>query len=186
MNLQVKQRIPLKIKRMGINGEGIGFYKKTLVFVPGALKGEEVFCQIVSVKRNFVQAKLLKINKASKFRVDPECGVYEECGGCQLMHLRYDKQLEFKTDLLGQALKKFKQFQTLVVRQIGKKLKCIRTDNGGEYCGPFDVYCKQQGIRHEKTPPKTTQLNGLAERMNRTLIERVRCMLTEAKLPKVF
>ena len=39
MNLQVKQRIPLKIKRMGINGEGIGFYKKTLVFVPGALKG---------------------------------------------------------------------------------------------------------------------------------------------------
>ena len=39
MNLQVKQRIPLKIKRMGINGEGIGFYKKTLVFVPGALEG---------------------------------------------------------------------------------------------------------------------------------------------------
>lgn len=108
MNLQVKQRIPLKIKRMGINGEGIGFYKKTLVFVPGALKGEEVFCQVVSVKRNFVQAKLLKINKASKFRVEPECGVYEECGGCQLMHLRYDKQLEFKTDLLAQALKKFK------------------------------------------------------------------------------
>jgi len=100
MNLQVKQCIPLKIKRMGINGEGIGFYKKTLVFVPGALKGEEVFCQIVSVKRNFVQAKLLKINKASKFRVDPECGVYEECGGCQLMHLRYDKQLEFKMDLI--------------------------------------------------------------------------------------
>ncbi len=108
MNLQVKQRIPLKIKRMGINGEGIGFYKKTLVFVPGALKGEEVFCQIVSVKRNFVQAKLLKINKPSKFRVEPACSIYEDCGGCQLMHLRYDKQLEFKTDLLGQALKKFK------------------------------------------------------------------------------
>ena len=118
MNLQVKQRIPLKIKRMGINGEGIGFYKKTLVFVPGALKGEEVFCQIVSVKRNFVQAKLLKINKASKFRVEPECGVYEECGGCQLMHLRYDKQLEFKTDLLGQALKKFKpaNFESYEIR----------------------------------------------------------------------
>ena len=108
MNLQVKQRIPLKIKRMGINGEGIGFYKKTLVFVPGALKGEEVFCQVVSVKRNFVQAKLLKINKPSKFRVEPACSIYEDCGGCQLMHLRYDKQLEFKTDLLGQALKKFK------------------------------------------------------------------------------
>ena len=108
MNLQVKQRIPLKIKRMGINGEGIGFYKKTLVFVPGALKGEEVFCQVVSVKRNFVQAKLLKINKPSKFSVEPACSIYEDCGGCQLMHLRYDKQLEFNTALLGQALKKFK------------------------------------------------------------------------------
>ncbi|RDY00402.1 hypothetical protein CR513_16423, partial [Mucuna pruriens] len=40
--------------------------------------------------------------------------------------------------------------------------------------------------RHEKTPPKTPQLNGLAERMNRTLIERVRCMLSEARLPKHF
>lgn len=51
MSLRVKQRIPLKIKRMGINGEGIGFYKRTLVFVPGALKGEEVFCQATAVKK---------------------------------------------------------------------------------------------------------------------------------------
>ncbi|HEO6960468.1 TPA: 23S rRNA (uracil(1939)-C(5))-methyltransferase RlmD, partial [Streptococcus agalactiae] len=99
---------PLKIKRMGINGEGIGFYKKTLIFVPGALKGEEVFCQISSVRRNFAEAKLLKINKKSKNRVDPACSIYKECGGCQIMHLQYDKQLEFKTDIIRQALMKFK------------------------------------------------------------------------------
>ncbi|RDX66524.1 hypothetical protein CR513_54695, partial [Mucuna pruriens] len=85
-----------------------------------------------------------------------------------------------------QVLEKFKHFQALVERKLGKKVKCICSGNGGEYCGPFDVYCKEQGIRHEKTPPKTPQLNGLAERMNRTLIERVRCMLSEAKLPKHF
>ncbi|RVW62633.1 Retrovirus-related Pol polyprotein from transposon TNT 1-94 [Vitis vinifera] len=61
------------------------------------------------------------------------------------------------------------QFHALVERQSGEKLKCIRTDNGGEYSGPFDEYCKQHGIRHQKTPPKTPQLNGLAERMNMTL-----------------
>ena len=83
-------------------------------------------------------------------------------------------------------LEKFKEFHALVERQSRKKLKRICTDNGGEYCGPFDVYCKQYGIAHEKTPPKTPQLNGLAEMMNRTLIERVRCMLSEAKLPKQF
>ena len=42
----------------------------------------------------------------------------------------------------------FKQFQALVERETGKKVKCIRTNNGGEYCGPFDEYCKHQGIRH--------------------------------------
>ncbi|HEO4540254.1 TPA: 23S rRNA (uracil(1939)-C(5))-methyltransferase RlmD [Streptococcus agalactiae] len=108
MNVVLKQRIPLKIKRMGINGEGIGFYKKTLIFVPGALKGEEVFCQISSVRRNFAEAKLLKINRKSKNRVDPACSIYKECGGCQIMHLQYDKQLEFKTDVIRQALMKFK------------------------------------------------------------------------------
>lgn len=108
MNLKVKQKIPLKIKRMGINGEGIGFYKKTLVFVPGALKGEDIFCQITAVKRNFAQARLITINKKSKFRVEPACPIYRKCGGCQIMHLRYDKQLEFKDDLIAQSLKKFK------------------------------------------------------------------------------
>lgn len=92
---------------MGINGEGIVFYKKTLVFVPGALKGEDIFCQITSVKKNFVEAKLLSVNKASRFRVTPMCDIYETCGGCQIMHLKYDKQLEFKTDLLQQVLMKF-------------------------------------------------------------------------------
>lgn len=92
---------------MGINGEGIGFYQKTLVFVPGALKGEEIYCQVTSVKRNFAEARLLNVNKKSKFRVVPACTIYNECGGCQIMHLHYDKQLEFKTDLLRQALKKF-------------------------------------------------------------------------------
>ncbi|RDY07420.1 hypothetical protein CR513_08470, partial [Mucuna pruriens] len=82
--------------------------------------------------------------------------------------------------LKTKVLDKFKQFQALVERQLGKKVKCIHSDNGDEYCEPFD------GIRHEKTPPKTPQLNGLAERMNRTLIERIRCMLFEVKLPKHF
>ena len=80
----------------------------------------------------------------------------------------------------------FKQFHALVERQSGEKLKCIRTDNGGEYSGPFDEYCRQHGILHQKTPPKTPQLNGLAKRMNRTLVERVRCLLSQSQLPRSF
>ncbi|PHT50737.1 hypothetical protein CQW23_10484 [Capsicum baccatum] len=95
-----------------------------------------------------------------------------------------------KTELLeltkDQVLGVFKQFQVSIERETEKKLKCIRTDNGGKYCGPFDEYCKQQGIRHHKTPPKTPQLNGLVERMNKSLIERVRCLLSEEKFSNSF
>ncbi|CAL1399907.1 unnamed protein product [Linum trigynum] len=85
-----------------------------------------------------------------------------------------------------QALDVFKQFLALVERETGKKLKCIRTDNGGEYRGPFATFYKEHGIRQQFTPPKTPQLNGLAERMNRTLLERVRCLLSHSKLPQSF
>ncbi|RDX66440.1 hypothetical protein CR513_54790, partial [Mucuna pruriens] len=58
--------------------------------------------------------------------------------------------------------------KALVERQSDKKVKYIRYDNDDEYYGPFDVYCKQQGIKHEKTPPKTPQLNDLTKRMNKS------------------
>ncbi|GJY36124.1 putative RNA-directed DNA polymerase [Tanacetum coccineum] len=48
------------------------------------------------------------------------------------------------------------------------------------------TYHIEHGIQHQKTPPKTPQLNGLAERMNRTLVERVRCLLSHAGLPASF
>lgn len=80
----------------------------------------------------------------------------------------------------------FEIFHRLVERQTGKKLRCIRTDNGGEYTGVFHQYYRAQGIRHEQTVPKTPQENGVAERMNRTIVERVRCMLSQSKLPKSF
>ena len=62
------------------------------------------------------------------------------------------------------------------------KLKCIRTDNGCQYIGTFDKKCKSQGIHHQKTP----QLNGLADRMKKTLVEGVKCVLSQAKLPNSF
>ncbi|PKI50488.1 hypothetical protein CRG98_029093 [Punica granatum] len=55
----------------------------------------------------------------------------------------------------------------------GMKLKCVRVDNGGEYIGPFENYCRTHRIKLEKTIPKTPQQNGLAEKMNRTIVERV-------------
>lgn len=55
-----------------------------------------------------------------------------------------------------QVLSSFKEFQARVEREIGRKLKCVRSDdNGGEYRGPFENYYKNEGIKLEKTVLKT-------------------------------
>ena len=75
----------------------------------------------------------------------------------------------------------------MVEREKGKSLKCLRTDNGGEYTSnKFENYCSEYAIRHEKTVPGTPQHNGVTERINRTIVEKVRCTLRMAKLPKPF
>ncbi|WP_122646833.1 23S rRNA (uracil(1939)-C(5))-methyltransferase RlmD [Enterococcus mediterraneensis] len=102
------QTIKLKIKRLGINGEGIGYYKRLIVFVPKALPTEEVMVKVTKATPRFAEAQLTKIVKSSPDRITPPCPFYDRCGGCQLQHLAYPQQLDFKRDLLKQSLEKFK------------------------------------------------------------------------------
>lgn len=65
----------------------------------------------------------------------------------------------------------------------GRKVKSIRTDNGGEYTSAeFTSYLTTKSIRHELTIPYTPQQNGVSERLNRTLVEFVRTMLVDLSL----
>lgn len=106
--VKIGQQLKIKIKRLGINGEGIGYYQRLIIFVPKALPHEEVTVKITKATPKFAEAELLKINKKSTDRITPPCQFYDRCGGCQLQHLSYEKQLDFKKDLLKQALAKFK------------------------------------------------------------------------------
>ena len=77
----------------------------------------------------------------------------------------------------GQVFVTFQKFHAMVERETGINLKCLRTDNGGEYTSnDFEGYCSHHGTRDEKTIPGTPQHNGVAERMNITIVEKVRCM----------
>jgi 23S rRNA (uracil1939-C5)-methyltransferase len=117
--IEVGQKFPLTIKRLGINGEGIGYFKRNVVFVKGALPGEEVTAQVEQVKRNFAEAKILQIRKTSPHRQPAPCPVYEVCGGCQLQHMTYDQQLLEKRDLILQSLERYVKelAATIEVRQ---------------------------------------------------------------------
>ncbi|WP_340372729.1 23S rRNA (uracil(1939)-C(5))-methyltransferase RlmD [Peribacillus sp. FSL E2-0218] len=104
--LEVNQTLPLTIKRLGINGEGVGYFKKKVVFVPGALPGEEIVASVTKVQPNFTEAKIKTIRKESPHRITAPCPVYAECGGCQLQHLSYDQQLVEKRDIVIQAMER--------------------------------------------------------------------------------
>ncbi|GAA0162316.1 hypothetical protein LIER_18433 [Lithospermum erythrorhizon] len=69
----------------------------------------------------------------------------------------------------------------------GKKIKRLRTDNGLEFCSSeFDEFCKNEGIARHHTVRHTPQQNGVAVHMNQTLLERARCMLSNAGLERKF
>ena len=86
-----------------------------------------------------------------------------------------------------QVFDRFLEWKALIEKSSGKKLKTLRTDNGGEYTSTkFTAYLKAEGVRHECTIPKTPEQNGVAERLNRTLVESSRSMLLDAKLPHKF
>ena len=87
----------------------------------------------------------------------------------------------------SEALDKFKEWIALMENQIGRKVKRLRIDNGLEYCSnEFDEFYRKLGIVRHKTVRNTPKQNGLAEMINRTLIEKVRCMPVSSNLSKHF
>ena len=99
--------IIITIKRLGINGEGIGYYRKKIIFIPGALPAEVVVAKIIKEYPRYIEAELVRIKEKSPDRVAFPAKVNPAIGGLELAHLAYPKQLEFKRDNVLEALKKF-------------------------------------------------------------------------------
>lgn len=84
-----------------------------------------------------------------------------------------------------EVYEKFLEFKAMTERQTGRKLKRLRSDNGLEFCNrKMQEECKRLGIIHEKTNYYSPQMNGVAERLNRSLMDMVNTMLVSSNLPK--
>ena len=78
---------------------------------------------------------------------------------------------------------KFKEFKALIENQSEKRIKTLRSDNGGEYTSKEDeALCKEARIKRELTTPYNPQQNGVAERKNRTIMEAVKAMIHDQDL----
>jgi hypothetical protein len=83
-----------------------------------------------------------------------------------------------------EVFNKFKEFKALIENLSERKIKILRSDNGGEYTSKeFVKFCKDVGIKRELTTPYNPQQNGVAERKNRTIMEAVKTMIHDQDLP---
>ena len=105
--VRIGDLILLNIKRMGINGEGIGYYHRQAIFVDGAVVGEDVEVEITKVLDGYAYGEITKIKKASPNRCAPRCPYYGKCGGCQLQHIDYNEQLVQKREMVVEAMNRY-------------------------------------------------------------------------------
>ena len=104
---------------LGSGGEGVGKLDGLAVFVEGALPGETVVVEIVTVKKNYAVGKLIEVVKPSPERVKPFCPLYESCGGCQLQHMSYPAQLKRKRQQVVDAIERIGKLTSIRNEELG-------------------------------------------------------------------
>jgi hypothetical protein len=148
-----------------------------------------------------MKAVRLRFNKKERQRAEGKldiihtdlCGPMRKAsaGGAQYV-LTFLDDYTRKSDVFllkqkSEVFEKFKIYKSRVENETGRKIKALRSDNGSEFCNQkLDNFLIENGIKHELTAVYTPQQNGAAERLNRTLVEKTRCLLKDSGLPERF
>src|SRR5580700_590565 len=96
----------IKIEKLIYGGEGLAYHNGATVFVPFVLPGELVRATPVEEKKKFVRARVEQLLESSPARITPRCQHYTVCGGCDYQHIPYESQLNYKTEILRETLRR--------------------------------------------------------------------------------
>ena len=128
--------VALEITDLTEEGQGVGKCDGLVFFVKGTVMGDVVEARILKVKKNYAYAKVEKLLEASPYRITPFCPVAGKCGGCQLQHLSYEKELEWKEDRIAQSLIRIAGISEEEVRKRGEGIlggETVRYRNKAQY-----------------------------------------------------
>ncbi|MCL2559166.1 MAG: 23S rRNA (uracil(1939)-C(5))-methyltransferase RlmD [Turicibacter sp.] len=111
----MKKKIPVEIGKLydttiedlSHDGLGIARIEGFLLFVKDALPGERVVAKVTGAKKNYGHARTIERVKTSPNRITPPCPLFDACGGCQIQHMSYEKQLAFKKNIVVRNMEKF-------------------------------------------------------------------------------
>ena len=102
-------------------GKGVVKYQKDIIFCDGLFPNEEADIEILYQRAGVYFGKVRKLYSLSKDRIQPKCKICTACGGCQYQQINYQKQLEFKTNRVKNAIKRIAHIDTKVNDCIGMK-----------------------------------------------------------------
>ena len=94
------------IEKVVTGGAGLGRCGEVAAFVPLTAPGDRVRARVVRRKKNFVQAERQEVLEAGPARIEPRCPHFGDCGGCDMQHMSAEKQLEAKTDIVADCLRR--------------------------------------------------------------------------------
>ena len=151
--------IELYIDGSGYEGEGVGRIAGIPVFVPYAAKGDLAKVKIVKVAKTHAFGKLEEIKSPSPSRTEAPCPAFGKCGGCSIMHLSYEAQLELKRERVKDCLKKIGRLDARVLPTVLSEnqfryrnkvqLPVGQLENGEPYVG-FYANRSHRIVRNEK------------------------------------
>ena len=118
MEITKGQEFSLEIDDMGTDGEGIGHKEGYTLFVKDALVGDIVRVKVIKAKKKFGYGRLLEVIKPSPWRVEPACDCARQCGGCQIQHCSYEKQLAWKEKKVRDCLQRIGGFEEIPMEPI--------------------------------------------------------------------
>ena len=164
--VQAGEIVHLDVERLGESGDGLCRVNNYVVWVPGALAGEKVVAEVVSAGRKHGRAEIHEIEETSTQRADPECPHFGVCGGCQIQHLEYRAQLEFKTGMIRSLLRH------ALCREEVPVHPCI---------GPEDPWGHRNRIALQVTEQRGQLTGGLFRRRSRELVDITKCPVSDAE-----
>ena len=97
----------VKVEKLDDFGRGIGYVDNKIIFISDAMIGEVVDVNIIKETNKYCEGEVIEYKKKSNDRVNVSCPYYKFCGGCNILHMNYDNQIEYKKDKLKNILKKF-------------------------------------------------------------------------------
>lgn len=110
--------LELTIEDMGAEGEGIAKVDGYTLFIKDALEGDKVKIKVIKTKKSFGYGRLLEIIEPSPYRVQPKCEIARQCGGCQLQHCAYEKQLVYKEKKVKDCLVRIGKFNEEFINSV--------------------------------------------------------------------